>query len=106
MSDLSMLTELIGSTGGGTFASQAANKLRECVKATADHNKPSTFTLEFKISPQMGEVQITGKVKTAIPLPIHSNKFFVSDDGDISRNKFNQPELTNESGEKITDKRK
>ena len=95
-SHIDALISALKSIGKGELATQAADQLREAVKATIIEGKKSIITIKLEITKQSDEmITLTGSSEAKIPRPKPSGSFFVDPmkDYQIGRNRPEQQVL-------------
>ena len=90
----------------GETVEQATEKIREVARAVLDTGNTGSVTLKLSFAPNGNKshqaVKLTGTVTATMPKqPKVDAFFFVTDDGDLTRQNPLQPSLTNRTGDNL-----
>ena len=100
------LTETLMHLDSGETVEQAAEKIRDVARSVIDTGNGGSVTIKLSFAPNgkrdLQAVKVTGAVTATMPKqPKTDAFFFVTDEGDLTRQNPLQPSLTNRTGENL-----
>lgn len=100
------LTETLMHLDSGETVEQAADKIRDVARAVLDTGNKGSVTIKLDIAPNgkrdLQAVKVTGSVTSVQPKqPKADAFFFVTDEGDLTRQNPMQPTLHDRTGDKL-----
>ena len=91
-----MFARALAEVSHGDLASQASEQLAQLVAAVGETAKKGTLTIVLEIKPRghdSGQVEVSGTVKTSIPVPDIAPSMFFVHEGQLVRDNPRQMKL-------------